>query len=278
MSTVKIKIGGQTLEVAAEQITKGIESGEIALPTDGLVVRSTEDDQTFKNNVLTEGRAAGVEIGRKEIIRGLGIEAEGVHKTPEGAIDALKAWNQSTVTSALEEAKIEPNEKVKALETDLQAVRTNLQQAQQEKESVLQEFGNFKKNQVIQSTLGSLLPDNLLIPKEDMMTIMGSRIKADVDEAGRVVAIDPTTGKPFKNSTTMEPLPIKDVVSNFFAENEQYLKPRDGGAGGGDDSAAGGKQSIEAFTKEMVDRGVAPNSEEFNQHMNERLKNGTLDV
>ena len=111
---MKININGNTVEIEDEVITKAIEekTESIDIKSDTLVIRSTADEATFSENKRTEGIAVGAEIGRKEVIKGLGIEGEGLHKSDEVSIKAIQDFSSGLVTKALEDAKIEPNAKI----------------------------------------------------------------------------------------------------------------------------------------------------------------------
>lgn len=275
---MKIVINGKEIEVSNEDISKAIEEKKESIEVKAdYAIRTADEDKQYSDNVRKEGLSVGTEIGRKNIIKALGIEGEGLHKTDETALDAITNWNKSTVQKELESAKIEPNKKVEELTKDLSTLQGTIKNLTTEKESVMNEFNTYKKTQTINSTISNLIPENTILPKSDMMTLISTKIKVDVDDNGRVYGVG-SDGQPIKDSTTLEPLPIDKVVGNFFSENANYLKGSSGGAGGSDSGAGGGKQSVDEFIKEMKDKGITPNSEPFVKEMNERIKVGTLDA
>jgi hypothetical protein len=277
---MKFEINGKVVEVSNEDLTKAIEekSESIAISNEDLVIRTKEEDSSYKTNVHEGGVTAGTEIGRKNVIKALGIEGDGLHKSDDVTIKALQDWSSSKVTLALEESGKAPDEKVVQLESDIETLRGTISTLTTEKEDALNMHTEYKKKQTITSTLSSLIPDNVIIDKSDMLTLIGTKIKADINENGVVYAIG-ADGQPLKNSTTLEPLPIKEVVTSFFDSNKQYLSKPDGGAGGIDSEFTGkGKQSVEEFIKEMGSKGISPNSEDFNTEMSKRQKAGTIDL
>jgi citrate lyase gamma subunit len=277
---MKLLINGQTIEVDNETVKGALESEDssIEVKAENLVIRSSEDDEKFQNNLKQQSQAIGIEIGRKNILKSLEIEAEGAHKSDDKALEALTGYVQSSVSKAMEDAKIEPNKKVAELTKDLDTLRNTIKEKENAFSSLQEQFTGYKKNQTINSTLSSLIPDNTVIPKSDMMTILSNKIKVDVDESGKIIALG-DDGQPMKDKTTLEPLPIDNVVKGFFDNNPTYLKPVDGGAGGGDSSPGGsGKQSLEQFTERMQKEGIKLNSPEFVEKMNAEIKAGTLEV
>lgn len=275
---MKLNINGKLIEVADEEITKAIDEKKEQIDvTADLVLRTKEEDTTFQENLKKETIKIGAEIGRKEVIKGLGIEKEGVHKSDETAIATLKDWAEVFASQKLEAAKIEPNKKVDELTKDLNTLKATIQEKETAYNGVLNEFNNYKKSNKINSDLSGAIPDNVILPKEDMMTIIGMKVKLDVDDNNRTIGIG-ADGQPLKNQTTLEPLPIKDVVNNFFSENPQYLKGSSGGAGGSDSLDKSGVQSIDQFIAEQTQLGIKPNSEQFNNVMQERIKAGTLKI
>lgn len=273
---MKLNINGKEVEVNDDELSTALtekkESFEVK--TD-FIIRTADEDKTYSDNVKSEGTKIGAEIGRKEVIKGLGIEGEGLHKSDSSSIEALKGWSNGLVQKALTDAKIEPNKKIEEKEKDILTLQETIKNISKEKEDVLSQFTTYKKTETIKSTLSSIIPDNALLPKEDMMMLLGTKIKVDVDDNGRVYGIG-ADGQPIKNTTTLEPLPIKDIVTTFFNENPQYLKGAGGGASGEDSKDKDGVQTVDKFIEEMATLGHAPNGIEFNKIMQERIKAGLL--
>jgi len=276
---MKININGKVVEVDNATITEALEKKqeEITITDVPYVIRTTDEDKQFQENLKKETMKSGTEIGRKEILKGLGIEKDGIHKSDESTITALQEWSSGLVASKLEEAKIEPNKKVDELNKDLETLKGTIKTVQQEKEQVLNEYTTFKKSNIINTTLSSVIPDNIVLPKSDMMVLLGNKLKVDVDESGNLFGVG-NDGQPLKNPTTLEPLPIKDVVASFFNENPHYLKKAEGGAGGSDSGAGGTATSYDRFVKEMNDKGHGEGSEAFNSELTKRMADKTVEI
>lgn len=272
---MKININGKEFEVSDEDLTTAIEAKEgVAIESD-VVMRTQEEETTFVKNTQKDGFKTGSEIGRKEVLKGFGLEGEGHHKSDESAIEAINSFVDSKVSTALTDAKIEPDKKVAEAIADKDKVLSNFNNLQTEFDTFKSETKIAAQNQKRISTLSSLIPSNV-IDGNIALDVMSVRLKTGFDENGNLYGVG-QDGLPMKNPTTMEVLPMKDVVSSFFDNNKTLLKAASGGAGGGDSGGgSGGKQSQADFQKEMKESKIGLNSPEMIKVMNERLKAGTL--
>ena len=274
---MKINIAGQTFELSEEQVQAAQESGTVNIEGD-YVIRSSEEEETFKNNLLTSSNATAYEIARKNVLKNLGIETNGQHKSDEGTLNAINTYLDGKVTNALNEAGKKPNEKLAEYEKDLTTLKGTIEALTLEKENAIKQFSDYKKSNTIESTLNGLIPDNVAFPKKDMLTVIKSHISADIDEHGNVFAIG-RDGQPIKDSRTLQLTPIEDVVKGWFNDNPTYLKGASGGAGGSDSSGQGStKQSIEDFMQDQKAKGINPGTKEFADALTEAQKKGTIEL
>lgn len=275
---MKININGNEVEVADADLTAAIEAKQASIEvTSELVIRTAADDKTFADNTRTEGISVGSEVGRKEVLKGFGIEGDGLHKSGEKSIAAIKTFADGLVSTALADAKIEPNKKNAELMSDITTLRGTIETQTKTIETKDNEFKTFKNKQLISSSLSNEVPENTLNSKQDTLTLMNSKINLGVNENGIVFGIG-VDGNPMKDPATLELLPVKSIVSKFFNDNSQLLKASSGGGSGGDSGGGDGKQSIDDFIKEMEEVGKAANGPEFNAEMNLRIKAGTLAI
>jgi len=277
---MKLNINGTSIEVSDEEISKALEEKKesFEVKVDDLVIKSTSDFETYTENLKQESQKTGMEIGRKEVFKGLEIEYEGTgaHKDHEKSVQLIQTWKGTQVDSALENAQIAPDKKVQELTSDLETMRNNYQNAQAEIEKTKNEFNSFKTNIEKRSVIEKSLPDNLAIPKDDMILILQSKVNIDKHESGKFVAFN-ADGTVMKDDN-LQPLGAESAIKPFFENNPHYLKAPAGGAGGGDSSGASGKQTIEEFNKEMTELGHNLGSDKYTQIMTDRMKSGTLDV
>jgi hypothetical protein len=247
-----LKLPEGTLKTALEST----EEVEITLPN--LIVRTPEEDEQFKTNL----RTAGVEIAAKKQAELLGLTLNADDKR-----DISKVFEAFKVKT-LEGVNVEPNEKVKMLESD----KAKLQENYSDLENQFIEFKNKAKSQMnsvlIDAKIESSIAGDLILPKEDVKALFKTKYAVEIDENGNdVVKKD---GEILKNQTTLNPLSLKEVMNTFLPN---YSKKPEGGAGQGDNAGAQ-KGTLEAFEKEMEGRS----QEEKNKIMEERIKEGSLKI
>jgi len=263
---MKINIGGKSYDIDDEKLKTGDDlAAEVSIETTDII-RTTEEDETFKNNTKIAGQKIGSEIAIKEFKKHIGVDVEG--KTSE-AFGAIATAYKNKVLS---DANVEPDKKVQELQgkfEELQGVNSGLKdQLDQEKEnSKIREQKYMTKAEIFNS-----LPDNLAIPKQDMVVILDNKFDYSKNDSGVTVVKDKTTGKIYQNPTTLDPTPAKDVLKTFFTENTMYVKGAGGGAGGGSsDPRNSGVMSIEDYTAKLVESGKTENSPEFNAEMQKAI-------
>lgn len=275
---MKLNINGNEVEIANEELSKAIEAKQESIEIKSeLVIRTAADDKTFSDNTRTEGISVGAEVGRKEVLKGFGLEGDGLHKSDASSIAALKGFADTKVSEALAEAKIAPDKKVTELMGDITTLKGSIETLNTTNQTITNDFRSFKNNQLKVSALSGEIPENTINSKKDTLTLMNASINTDVNEHGVVFGVG-LDGQPMKDPTTLELLPVKTIVANFFNERNDLLKPSAGGGGGGDSGGGSGKQSIEDFIKEQKEAGNDANSPEFNRIMEEKIKGGTLNV
>jgi|JI9StandDraft_1071089.scaffolds.fasta_scaffold06493_12 DNA-binding transcriptional MerR regulator len=260
----KIKIGNKIFEITKEDFEKD----EIVLEFTGTL-RTTEEEATFVENHKKDARKEGLQIALRTKADELGLSIDGSKRNLDDVLEAVKK-------KAIEEAKIEPNEQVKKLQDQLTAKESALQNALKNVTAKETEFNSFKNQSVIDSTIDGFIPDNIALSKADIKLIIKNKMTFDV-ENGQVVVKD-AQGNIVKNPTTADVMPVKDVLDNFFKDNQTYLKPVDGGRGEGDSKNKGNKQSLDDFIKEQQDKGVNTATPEFQEELNSRIKNNLVDV
>lgn len=266
---MKFIVSGKELEVSDETIAKAIEdkTESITIESSDLVVRDKTEEETFVKNLKETTKTASVEIAVKEVRNSMGLSFEG--KTMDNLVEAVQK-------KAIEDAKIEPNKKVDALTKDIETLKGTISTLTGEKETIEKSFNSFKSEAVINNTLQSSIPANSMLPKEDMMVLLKSKLKFGVND-GNVVVFD-ANGEPMKDAKTLSPLDAKTVVSDFFTNNPQYIDKAKGGGGGDDEpGGSGGKMTVEQFIAQKEKEGVSYTSPEFDKELQEKLKAGLIE-
>ncbi|PHR23565.1 MAG: hypothetical protein COA36_16675 [Desulfotalea sp.] len=274
---MKLNINGKLIEIEDSVLTKALEDKKESIDiTSDLIINTVKEDAELRANLTTGRDKTEHEIGRKELLKGLGLEeVNGAHKSTDSSIKAIQVFLKGNIDKAIKEANIEPGEKVTQLTKDLDAMRVNALAYEtnitQLKSDNVADKNNFKK----QTVLRSLIPDNV-IDTELAMMALDSRVKIGFDDNGSMFGIG-ANGEPLKDSL-MSNLPIEKVVTDFFTGMPALLKTPKGGAGGGDSSSGGAKQTTSEFIDEMREKKIYLNSTEFNTIKNERLESGALAV
>ena len=177
---MQLNINGNTVNLDLEAFNKAIEDKveSFEIKTDDLVIRSTENQNLYEENLKKEVGDYKVEIGRKEVLNALGLETEGkgLHKSVDKSVGAINDFIGQSTKTALEEAGKAPDGKIKELTTDLETLRANLSAKDSEIETAKGEFNTYKKNQTLSSVLMNNIPENTILPKSDIMTIVKSQI------------------------------------------------------------------------------------------------------
>lgn len=264
----KVVIAGREFELTEDQITKAKETNEPIKIEQDLVIRAKDEEETFLTNVRAEARRAGVEVSVKEFKEKLGLSFEG--KSIDKLVDAVQK-------KTIEDAKIEPEQKVKELQKDIEILKGSLTQVTTEKDSILNEFKGFKTESIINNTIASLIPEKTAIPKDDMILLIKNKMKFEVDETNKIVVKDIATGDVMKNPTTLDPLAPKDVLSSFFNQNPTYLQGARGGAGGDDSMPPGTKMTMEAFLEKKKAEGLSHADPKVIAEAEQLMKDGLLE-
>jgi hypothetical protein len=268
---MKFKIGTHELEIGDDVITAAITNKTASLDfTTDLIVRTSEEDNRFVENMKKAARIEGVEISVKKTREALGLTFEG--KTIEGLVTAVS-------DKAKADSGIAETEKVKKLEVKLQEKTVALTSALSRVTEVETSSKALKSGYKIDRMLDLYIPKDTVLPTEDVKTIMKAKLRFAENESGVIEAFD-IDGNQVVNSQTRDALPAKEVVENFFRDNVHYMKVVDGGGGGGDSTKGGkdGKMSIEQFNEDMKTKGHAINSEGYDAELNKAIAAKTLDI
>lgn len=272
MDKIKFIVGGKTVEVEREQLDQMLEKGEVNVPVDGLVIRTSEEEETFKTNLAKvkydDGKKAGAEMVIKEGREAFGLEFEG--KTIQNFGEALKS-------KALTEAKIEPDKRIKELEGDVETLRGNLK-------TVQGTFDSYKEQVIAEKTRGKkdtfllgLIPDQgLRVSKSITLSALKTEGGIDIDYTEEGTPFVTVNGVAQKNDTDLTYTNPKIFIGEKITEMGLIDKPG-GGGGGGDDTGGGGTPgSYDAFVKEMLGKDIHEGSLEFSEEMNKRINDKTL--
>jgi hypothetical protein len=225
--------------------------GEVDLIIEGISTFSDEELQTLKSNSYKDGKKAGVEMDVDDMKKELGLDFQG--KTVKGLVEALKK-------KVLDDAKIEPEQRVKELSKDLDTLR-------KENERLSQTLAEQKTEALRAKTDRELfkeVPETTLSASDlvDFARLKGYDFR--LNEEGKIVPYK--NGEPLKDKTA-NPLGAKDVLSEF-AKEFKLLKPEEvipEGRGGGDKKPLARPASISELKQQFLEQGKSVNGDEFRQ-------------
>jgi hypothetical protein len=281
MPNIKIDLNGNIVEMDSEDVSKAIEAGELKIETPDLQILKKSDEnvifskdkfEEFKTNLSNEeynkGKTNGQEMQIKEAREKHGLDFQG--KTMENFAEAFK-------TKILDEAKVEPNETIKALEADKAKLQENFTTLQTDFDTYKSGVTEKETRILKDSTIRSLMPEKGLIVDNDI-AMLALKNKAGIDisfEDNKPVLT--VKGEVLKDQALN---PIKDpkpIIEEKLKELN-LMEKASGGAGGGDDTNNSSPGSYEAFVEEMKAKGIEENAQKFSIEMNKRIANKTLQM
>lgn len=266
---MELNINGQSIIIDKEVLDKAITEDKLEITNDEIVLFKKQDYEIRQKNLLdleyNKGKTVGVEKLAKDIKEKYQLESvEG--KDFDKIFEAFKE-------NTLKEAKAEPNEKIKVLQSDLEKTRSNLKTLEQEKEQIKLEYENKFKRSKIETGLLGMIPEQAVNDKfnrNDLLALFKANgFDADLSEDGKIIATE--NGEVIKNKTTLEPLEVKDVLVKFI-ESKGLITIKD--TKKPEDVTPKGATSLELFYKEMEGK---PQSEVLIE-MQKRISNKTLIV
>lgn len=228
----------------------------------GLIVRTKEEDEQLRENLLAEVKTKNFndafEIQIRNMKKDLGLEFEG--KKQEDFINSFKS-------KILAEAKVEPNKKISELESSLETLRGQINEKQsayeQLKSSVEKDKRKFKAQSLIPD-----LPENLGLSKDDAVNLYF--MSHEEKEDGIYV-----NGNKLKDKLE-KPLSFEESVISFVESKGWNKKPvgRGGGYGGDDNPGDGGlPKTLEEYDKYIEEKGWVKGGKEANALLSEVVKN-----
>jgi len=216
--------------------------------------------QTLKENEVKKGRTIGVEIAVKDVKEKLGLEFQG--KSIDGLVTAA-------TKKALEDAKIEPEKRVKDVEEKL----SNIQKSYKELETKFAEKDNEVTAVKIKTEVFKHIPafgEDSGFDQEDVYNKMQREGYDFKIEDGKTVAYK---GGAKVLDKVSNPLELKDVVNTFVVE-KKIVTPEKvvAGRGGGNGAANSKFGSLSELKKTFTDQGKSTLGSEFKQAVDKAVK------
>jgi len=249
----------------------GLESGKLAemisseethtIAMDDYVIKPKSDYDSYIENVKKEHGKATLEIAIKNKRKDLGLEFEG--KTLD---NLLKFYGEKVEA----DAKIDPNKKYDTLKSDFEKVQGNVAEWEQKYSDLEKTYKQKDSMRTIETSIMKEIPDNTILPKEDILALIKSRTQFNIGEEGLEII---KNGEVQKNESTRNLTTMNEYMKSFITP---YLKEVDGGAGGRDSSGNAKEGSFEMFEKQMEAKGISVGSEAYSLALTEGIKKGTI--
>jgi hypothetical protein len=202
----------------------------------------TEDQyNAFGTNKEEIGVKKASEILIKDLKKKHGIEYEG--KDPEKFLSLYS-------DKVLADAKVDPDKQVLTLRNEKKALQESVANLTTEKENITKNFTEKLFHVETRNQIGSLIPDNTIIPKEDLIDLFMNRHRVTKEDNSVVIY----KGEQALKDNALNPIPVKDVVAQF---TEPYIKKN--GMGGNDDKGggtAGTFKTASELTAYMQKKGI----------------------
>lgn len=266
--------------IEAEELQKIISSEtEEQVELKPINIFSDDELEKIKINAKKEGTRDNLIFATEKLVKAFrdknGLELnEKIKYTNDNMIDfdAIAENLSSTHKSKIEsESNIEPDKKVKELESKYNTLKETYDKDVELKEKEISGYKSQVFNKNIDFYLSSTIPDNLPqgITKEDALLITKNRFKFDPSEDLNGFQLKDISGNPYQDKMG-DIRPKNEVLAEFYTE-KGWSQSEGRGAG---DSKGGNRQfkDINEAMKHMEDNDINPHSD-AGQKIIETFKN-----
>lgn len=253
-----VRLESGTLQAAIDSTDE--EAVTVEIPE--LVIRTTAEAEEFENNNRSNFHLAGAEILVKNAKKEWGVESEG---------KGMKNFLTSFKKNILDEANIEPTQKISDLQKDNDLLRTQSEGFQTDLVNLQKEGKRKDEQRGIDDKILTAITGDTIISKQQIATLFKSEHQIGFSDDGN---LEISKGGEVLKNDQRSPLGIADVMTGFLP---MYQKKVQGGNGGGNDPGNGNTLTgMDAFNAEMEKKGIPSGSEAFQIEMSKRISNGSL--
>lgn len=228
---------------------------DFQLDTENLVVNTKDELETLKTNIYENAKSdtfkAASEITIKNLKKSVGLEFEG--KDPDVFIEKFKA-------SVLEQAQIEPNQKIEEQSKSLDNLRKQLETKDSEIESLKLDFQKKETRSKVESLIPEL-PEGLGLSKSEATSLFfnSHEVKEDGVYKDGVLLKDEME----------KALSLNDVAEKFVSDRGWNKKPSGRGGGAGAKGQPALPKTMAEFETQLKEKGINPGSMEANALLRE---------
>ena len=263
---MNFEINGKVVSIDNEELKQALESNteEIKIESN-FKIRTQEEEDSFLKNVKTETVNTAMEMEVKKWRNEKGLEFEG--KTMENLFNAFESHNKIEFTK-------DPSKQLEGKESDIKILQAKIEALNGQNTTLTNDFTGYKNGIKTDNVFSKMIPKNSVLPMEDMVMLLKSKIPHEFDENGTLFFKD-ATGTALKDDN-LNYLGGDKIAENFFTSNPSYLTGASGGAGGVDSQGSSKPNSLESFNKVQEQNGVNQGSVAYNQAMNNAITSGDL--
>jgi hypothetical protein len=252
-----IKKIAENLKIKTEDFEAAITNEkEVEVTIPELTIFTTDElktrDENLKRKNYEDAKTAGVEILVKELKEKTGVSVEG--KDPYKFMDAYKEH-------ILNEAKVEPSEKIKEQDGIIEKLKTTVKSIESEKKALEDRV----KETTLQQQIFSGIKKEAIIPVSDVYTLMKTKGYSFTEEKGKIIAS--MHGEVIRDDKTQDALSGIDALDAFISENnlEKQADPDDPTGRGGKSTKTntGAITRLSELEKKYKEEGKSINGSEF---------------
>lgn len=247
----------KVVNVSPSDLAVAIENEEADLKISITKTFTDNEWEQYEENLAKEQEKKyfdAKEVGERQAIRDMKEEI-GLDYLGKGREDFISNFRNKV----LEDAEKNPDERVKTLTADLEALRTSSQQEIDGLKSQIDEKTNAYKSLSINQELSSHIPDKLNgVSKKDAMTILKSEYSFDRDEDGNEIV---KKGNEVIKNKSRVPIGWSDVIKDSLVERNWYATP-DGRGQGKKPPKSSGFKTMAEIEEHLESESINPKSQE----------------
>lgn len=190
-----------------------------------------EEKDTFGSNRFNEGKQAMKEIQVKDLREKYPVSYSGKD---------LDKYMESYKQAVLEEAEVNPDKKVEELQKEMENLRNKYQDDMATKEDEIKKLQGSNYRLSTTQRLVSLLKDDTVIPKDDIVTLYLTKHELERGEDGTLIKKD---GKVLKDEL-QNPIKLEEHFVSWVDDNKYVGK-----VGMGGDDKGNGSGEVKEFEK-----------------------------
>lgn len=241
---------------------------EVDVEIDSTLGSFTDKElKKLKSNSYNEGKEAGIEMEVDEIKKSEGLEFTG---------KSVKSLLEAKAAKVLEDAKIEPNKKVEALEKQVGTLKVSVQDFETKLKEKDSEVETVKLKSEVYKHIPAAGENGPALGQDDVFQLMISNGLTPKLENGKTVFYK---GDQRVNDKLGDPVAANEVIKGFMTEKKLIVEAViPGGRGGGDKGGGTKAGKLSELKAQFTTEGKSLLGEEFSKAAQEAAKDKDFDM